>query len=157
MLIRNCCAASYHAAARWKCWKVLVGRPTLHHEKSTRGRFEYPLALQWRTGSPFVAWFGLVYLVPCRTFSALKMFDTFLEDSQHRGRFAASDAKHCCHSTGVMEKHCENISNVLLGMLNAKCCLSWSKANQTVMPKHLQAEEWFRKQFQTRFVRSSMW
>ena len=56
-----------------------------------------------------------------------------------------------------MEKHCENISNVLLGMLNAKCCLSWSKANQTVMPEHLQAEKWFRKQFQIRFVRSSMW
>ena len=93
--------------------------------------------IRWRTGSPFVALFGPVYLVPCRTFSALKMFDTFLEDSQHRGRFAASDAKHCCHSTlstGVMEKHCDNISNVLLGMLNAKCCLSWSKANQTVMP-----------------------
>ena len=74
---------------------------------TTRNQLEAVSNIRWRTGSPFVALFGPVYLVPCRTFSALKMFDTFLEDSQHRGRFAASDAKHCCHSTGVMEKHCE--------------------------------------------------
>ena len=37
-------AASYHAAGPWKCWKVLVGRPTLRHGKSIGRHFEYPLA-----------------------------------------------------------------------------------------------------------------
>jgi hypothetical protein len=67
------------------------------------------------------------------------MFDAFLEALR---TFCCNfAAKHCGHSTGVMEKHCENISNVLLGMTNAKCCLSWSEANQTVMPEQFQAEE----------------
>ena len=143
MLIRNV-VARHHTMLRRdgnaeKFWSVV-------RRCATGNQLAAVSNIRCRTGIPFVALFGPVYVVPCRIFSALKMFVAFLEDSQHRGRFAASD-----------EKHCENISNVLLGMLNAKCCLSWSKANQTVMPEHLQAEEWFRKQFQIRFVHSSMW
>jgi hypothetical protein len=60
-----------------------------------------------------------------------------VEYSQHQGRFATTNAKHCGYSTGVNEKHFENISNLLLGMLNTKYCLFSSEVIQIVMPKNL--------------------
>jgi len=68
--------------------------------------------IRWRTGSPFVALFGPVYVVPCGTFTALKMFDAFLEASRMFCCIRYKSLLPACHSTGVMEKHCENISNV---------------------------------------------
>ncbi len=62
-----------------KVWSV-AGRCTTGNQLAAVSN------IRWRTGSPCVALFGPVYVVPCGTSSALKMFDAFLEDSQHRGR-----------------------------------------------------------------------
>jgi hypothetical protein len=79
MLIRNV-VARHHTMLRRdgnaeKFWSVA-------RRCTTRNQLEAVSNIRWHTGSPFVALFGPVHLVPCRTFSALKMFDTFLEDSR---------------------------------------------------------------------------
>ena len=77
-----------------------------------------------RTGSPFV---GLGYTHRNRQiFPAVEHFLTVRTFSENplQQKFAASAAKNCCHTAGAIEKHCENMSDVLLRMLNAKCCYS---------------------------------
>jgi len=72
------------------------------------------------TGSPFV---GALYTHRNRQiFPAVERFltvRTFSENPLQR-TFAASNAKNCGHSAGAIEKHCENMSDWLLRMLNAK-------------------------------------
>ena len=69
-----------------------------------------------RTGShgPFV---GVLYTHRNRQiFPAVEHFltvRTFSENPLQR-TFAASNAKNCGHSVGAIEKHCENMSDVLL-------------------------------------------
>ena len=75
-----------------------------------------------RTGSPFVG--ACIHTGTDK--SAVKHFltvRTFSENPLQR-TFAASNAKNCGHSAGAIEKHCENMSDVSLRRLNAKCCYS---------------------------------
>ena len=76
------------------------------------------------TGSPFV---GVLYTHRNRQiFPALEDFltvRTFSENPLQR-TFVASAAKNCGHSAGAIEKHCKNMSDVLLRMLDEKCCYS---------------------------------
>ena len=109
------------------------------------------------TGSPFV---GALYTHRNRQiFPAVEHFLTVRTFSENplQWTFAASNAKNCGHSAGAIEKPCEIMSDVLLRMLNAKWCYSWSKVIRIVMPKHLQPEKRLKEWFQIRFVHHSMW
>ena len=85
-------AASYHAAARWKYWKVLVGRPTLRRGKSTGGRFGYP---HRQSLGSIVYSCAHCTLSGCQTFShSQERCICSPEFSEHSRMMVASESKH---------------------------------------------------------------
>ena len=96
MLIRNvvgqAAAASYHAAAQWKYWKVLVGRPTLRRGKSTGGRLGYP---HRQSLGSIVYSCAHCTLSGCQTFShSQERCICSPEFSEHSRMMVASESKH---------------------------------------------------------------